>query len=228
MDYSYLFRSAKIKTESLYDAGFTTSDGENFTMRPTVSNGDFIADISLSVREQNLTVHLFDSLTGEKYPLFDMPNVHGAFVSSLREEVQKIVEKIKSQCFETHDLKDAYVDFLNARFSALPDFPWPETPDACVFRCENQKWFALIMKIKYRQIGLTSDEEVFVVNLKAESEIIPEIIDRKSIFPAWHMNKKHWITVLLTAATDFDKLCALTEKSHNQIEQKSKRQSRKK
>ena len=84
------------------------------------------------------------------------------------------------------------------------------------------------MKIKYRQIGLASDEEVFVVNLKAESDVIPEIIDRKSIFPAWHMNKKHWITVLLTAATDFEKLCALTEQSHNQVEKKSKRQPRKK
>ena len=69
------------------------------------------------------------------------------------------------------------------------------------------------MKIKYRQLGLTGDEEVWVVNMKADQAEIPNHIDKKSIFPAWHMNKKHWITVLLTAATDFEKLCELTQKS---------------
>ena len=70
------------------------------------------------------------------------------------------------------------------------------------------------MKIKYKQLGLTGDESVWVVNMKACSTDIPNLVDRKSVFPAWHMNKKHWITVLLTAATDFEKLCKLTEKSY--------------
>ena len=69
------------------------------------------------------------------------------------------------------------------------------------------------MRIKYRQLGLTGDEEVWVVNMKASQDEIPNLIDKKSIFPAWHMNKTHWITVLLTAATDFEKLCELTQTS---------------
>lgn len=69
------------------------------------------------------------------------------------------------------------------------------------------------MRIKYRQLGLSSDEEVWVVNMKASQDEISNLIDKKSIFPAWHMNKKHWITVLLTAVTDFEKLCELTEES---------------
>ena len=63
MDYSYLFRSAKIKKDSLEAAGFTTSDGVNYTMSPTVSGGAFRADIELSLTEQTLTVHLFDTAT---------------------------------------------------------------------------------------------------------------------------------------------------------------------
>ena len=49
--------------------------------------------------------------------------------------------------------------------------------------------------------------------MKADQTEIPNLIDKKSIFPAWHMNKKHWITVLLTAVTDFEKLCEFTQKS---------------
>ena len=213
MDYSYIFRSAKIKKNSLEAAGFATTDGNSYTMEQNVSNGSFNAIILLSISEQTLTVHLYDAATGEKYTLFDMPSSHGAFVASLREEVQNIIEEIRTKCFETNDLKDDYIAWIKNQFGAEPDFPWPDTPDYCVFRCPNEKWFALIMRIKYRQLGLTGDEEVWVVNMKADNSEIPTLIDRKSIFPAWHMNKKHWITVLLTAATDFEKLCELTQNS---------------
>ena len=109
MDYSYIFRSAKIKKDSLQAAGFSTSNGNHYEMRTTVSDGAFYAVFALSAEEQTLTVHLFDSATDEKYVLFDMPNANGAFVASLREEVQKIIDSLKSQCFETNDLKDDYI-----------------------------------------------------------------------------------------------------------------------
>lgn len=217
MDYNYIFRSAKIKQDSLKAAGFTTSDDNSYEMEVSVSNGAFNAEISLSLSDQTLTVHLFDSATGEKYALFDMPS-HGAFVASLREEVQKIIDDIKTKCFETNDLKDDYIAWIKSKFGAEPDYPWSDdAPYSFVFRCPNEKWFALVMRIKYRQLGLAGDENVWVVNMKADQDAIPNLIDRKSIFPAWHMNKKHWITILLTAVTDFDKLCELTEKSYNLV-----------
>ena len=216
MEYSYIFRSAKIKKDSLKAAGFTTTDGDFYKMHASVCDGAFNAEISLSLSEQTLTVHLFDSATGEKYALFEMPS-HGEFVASLREEVQTIIDGIKAKCFESNDLKDDYIAWIKSNFGAESDFPWPDTPDYCVFRCPNQKWFALVMKIKYRQLGLTGEEEAWVVNMKAEQDSIPNLVDKKSIFPAWHMNKKHWITVLLTAATDFEKLCELTDKSYNLV-----------
>ena len=217
MDYSYIFRSAKIKKDSLEATGFATSDGATYTMSKVVSGGAFKADITLSLETQTLTVHLFDTATGEKYALFDMPSSHGAFVASLREEVQNIIEEIRTKCFETNNLKDDYIAWIKTQFGAEPDYPWLDTPDYCVFRCPNEKWFALVMKIKFRQLGLTGDEAVWVVNMKASQDAIPTLIDRKSIFPAWHMNKKHWITVLLTAATDFEKLCELTQKSYELV-----------
>ena len=223
MDYSYIFRSAKIKKDSLEATGFATTDGATYTKKTPVSNATFNANITLSISEQTLTVHLFDSATGERYALFDMPNAHGAFIAALREEVQQIIDDIKSKCFETNDLKDDYIAWIKNQFGAEPDYPWPDdAPYSFVFRCPNEKWFALVMKIKYRQLGLTGDEAVWVVNMKAEQDAIPTLIDRKSIFPAWHMNKKHWITVLLTAATEFEKLCELTQKSYELVEKKIK------
>ena len=218
MDYSYIFRSGKIKKDSLKAAGFVTTDGKTYTKNTTVSNATFNANITLSLSEQTLTVHLFDSSTGERYALFDMPNAHGAFIASLHEEVQQLIDDIKSKCFETNDLKHDFIAWIKTNFGVEPDYPWPDDASySFVLRCPNEKWFALVMRIKYRQIGLTGDEAVWAVNMKAEQDAIPNLIDRKLIFPAWHMNKKHWITVLLTAATDFEKLCELTQKCYELV-----------
>ena len=69
------------------------------------------------------------------------------------------------------------------------------------------------MRIGFKKLGIESDEPVWVVNLKADAEKIPELVDSNTIFPAWHMNKKYWITVILTTITDFNQLCKLTERS---------------
>ena len=217
MDYSYLFCSAKLKISSLTAAGFTLTKNKDYFLHKNILDGSFFAELHLEAEKQKLEVHVFDATTNEQYALFDMPSVNGAFVAKLREAVQNIIESIKSNCFETKNLRDKYVSYLQSHFSANPDFPWESTPDACVFRCSNNKWFALIMKIKYRQLGLKSEEEVFVVNLKADENTIPTLIDNKSIFKAYHMNKKHWITILLTAVTDFDILCELTQNSYELV-----------
>ncbi len=218
MDYSYIFRSAKVNKDSLKEAGFTTTDGKQYELHVPVSGDSFDAKILLSLPEETLTVQLFDSATEERYALFDMASSHGAFVASLREEVQNLINDIKAKCFETNDLKDGFIAYLKNKYSAEPDYPWPDdAPNSFVFRCPNEKWFALVMKIKYRQLGLSGDESVWVVNMKAEQDAIPNLVDKKSVFPAWHMNKKHWITVLLTAATNFEKLCELSDKSYELV-----------
>ena len=224
MDCSYLFRAAKCVPALLADCGFTESSPQNagapsdgapaYTLRKNISGGDFYVLFRLNPAAETLSAQVYDAATDEKYALFDMNRAHGSFVAAMRKEVQEILADIRRTCFVSVDQKDRYIAFLKAHFGCGPDFPWQDTPDFCVFRRENQKWFALIMRITYKQLGLQGDEDVWVVNLKADADSIGALIDKKSVFPAWHMNKKHWITVLLTAATDFDRLCALTERSY--------------
>jgi len=219
MDYSYIFRAARAKPQTFEKFGFEATAGNTFTCKKELPapNDNFYTILMLNPKEETLTARVYETETDEPYTLFDVISARGAFISQIREQVQQIVNEFRARCFETADLKDKFFDFAKTRFGATPDYPWDDSPDAAVFRCPNQKWFALAMKIKYRQLGLTGDEEVWVVNLKAKPEDIPNITDKKSVFPAWHMNKKHWITVLLTAATEFENLCALTETSYNLV-----------
>ena len=211
MDFSYFFSAAKLNVASLLSAGFSAQGDGIFAARRSVSNGDFFALITLDSQNGALSVQLFDTETGEKFALFDFAD--SAFASSLREEVRAIMAEIRAQCFLEDGTRERFFSFLKSRFGAEPDFPWADTPDFAVFRCKNGKWFALVMKIKCANLGLSGDGEIDVVNLKADSAEIKSIVDSKRIFPAWHMNKKHWISALLSPSLDFSEICRLTERS---------------
>ena len=216
MDYSYIFSSAKPLKEKFADFGFKKRE-DSLVCKKALAGGDFYA--TLAICGETLTAQVYDSATDELYAPFDMRGARGAFVAAVREEVQKIVDDFYERCFESEDIHKKYFDFIERQFNCKADFPWAQEgaakrySDAAVFRCPNQKWFALVMEISYKNLGLASDEKVFTVNLKADPERVADLVDKKTIFPAYHMNKKHWITVLLSSATDFELLRSLTEQS---------------
>ena len=221
MDYSYILNSAVPQKEKLKALGFVEADGE-LCFRKNIADGEFYTVIRLS--EKSMTAEVFETSSDERYVLFDVPSAKGAFVGQIRNEVQAVIEEIRRNGFDSRDLRQKYVDFLHTELSAPGDTPWSDEGDctSTVYRCPGGKWFALVMEIKFKNLGFESDEPVWAVNLKADAEKIPEITDRKSIFPAYHMNKKYWITVLLTAVTDFEQLCDLTRRSYQLVLGKAK------
>ena len=211
MDYSYILNTSVPQKEKLLAFGFSEA-GTDLVFKKDIAGGQFYTEIKLS--EKTLAADVFETATNEKYVLFNVVSAQGAFVGQIRSEVQDVIEEIRDKCFLSQDIKEKYVDFLHSYFKAPGDTPWIEQGDnsSTVYRCPNNKWFALIMQIKFKNLGFESDEPVWAVNLKAEN--VESITDKKSIFPAYHMNKKYWITVLLTAVTDFEKLCEFTKKSY--------------
>ena len=120
MDFSYIFRSAKLIPEKLENAGVVKSDdgtsGQGnephaYTLRREICDGDFYALITLNPSEETLTAQVYDSATNEKYALFDNNRAHGTFVGAMRKEVQKIIEEIRANCFYSADVKEKYRPF---------------------------------------------------------------------------------------------------------------------
>jgi len=89
-------------------------------------------------------------------------------------------------------------------YGVSPEYPWLSAPTFAVFRHDNnKKWFAVIMTIDKSKLGINKDGQIDVVNLKCDANIVPSMWEQKGIFPAYHMNKEHWLTVALDcSATD--------------------------
>ena len=100
-------------------------------------------------------------------------------------------------------IKQSFLDYCLGTFGTLPDYPFDEDFETAVLRhADNHKWFALLMKVSRRKFGFDSDKTVDVVNLKLPVEMFGSFGKADGVYPAYHMNKLHWISVLLSDATD--------------------------
>ena len=108
------------------------------------------------------------------------------------------------------------IDYIGREYGVAPDYPFSKDFDSQVFRHQkNRKWFGLIMTITEDKLGLPGTEVVEIVNLKCDPEMIGSICDHQKIFPAYHMNKWHWISVVLKGRAKDEQLQDLVDMSYD-------------
>lgn len=100
-------------------------------------------------------------------------------------------------------------------YSTQGENPWAQSPTNTVFRYRhNRKWFAIIMDIPREKLGLPGDEILSVVNVKCDPRLIGSFREEAGMFPAYHMNKAHWLTIALDGSADEEKLKFLLDMSY--------------
>lgn len=115
--------------------------------------------------------------------------------------------------FESARARQA-IEYVKEHYGDELEFLWIDTPNAAVLRHkENKKWYAAMMAINARKLGLKKDETISVMNVKAKPEFIDELVDNVRYFRAYHMNKKHWLSIKLDESVDFKAVCELIDES---------------
>ena len=99
--------------------------------------------------------------------------------------------------------KQEILEYCLDTYGTSPDYPFDEDFEMAVLRhSDNQKWYAIVMRVSRRKFGIDSDEVIDVVNLKLPTEMFGSFGVDDGVYPAYHMNKLHWISVLLPDAPD--------------------------
>lgn len=99
--------------------------------------------------------------------------------------------------------KQSFLSYCLDTYGTSPDYPFDEDFETAVLRHdENRKWYALVMRVSRRKFGFDSDEVIDVVNLKLPVEMFGSFGTADGVYPAYHMNKLHWISVLLPDASE--------------------------
>ncbi len=218
MDFSYILKTHEIDKKKLKKYGFSAKN-DVFLLNFPIENGEFVAQISLT--DSEFKVDLFDVNFGEMYENINLKDFDGTFVNSLRQQISQKIEDVCQKCFINTNTREIVIETIKNNYGVLPEFPWAEYPTFCTFKNpSSKKWFALIMDVGADRLGLKDKTLVSVINLKLPPEEILSLTDNKFIFPAYHMNKKYWVTVLLNKATPKQKLFSLIDKSYNIVAKK--------
>ena len=123
--------------------------------------------------------------------------------------------------------KQQFLEFCRDAYGTSPDYPFDDWMESAVLRHgDNRKWYAIVLRVSRRKFGFDSDEAVNVVNLKQPSEMFGSFGAAEGVYPAYHMNKLHWISVLLPDAPE-DIVRFLTNASFEATKPKQKRRARK-
>ena len=109
------------------------------------------------------------------------------------------------------------VQLILERYGAAEEHPFRNDPVSAVFRCSNnQKWFAVMMRIPKTRLGLASDGTAEILNLKC-GQILAGSLQRMPGFKAYHMNKDSWITILLDGTVPDEQIAFLLDISRESV-----------
>lgn len=118
--------------------------------------------------------------------------------------------------------KQEFLNMCLSTYGTSPDYPFDEDFETAVLRhADNRKWYAIVIRVSRRKFGIDSDEIVDVVNLKLPTEMFGSFGAEDGVYPAYHMNKLHWISVLLPDSPE-DVVSFLTNASFEATKSKIK------
>lgn len=213
-----IFKRSRLKRVCLAPYGFSELDG-SYRYSVPILDGSFRMDVIID-QEGKVSSAIHDLDFGDEYTNFRLENQIGEFVNKVREEHKRILLDIKEHCYETlHFMKEQsnrITKLIKETYGDDPEFLWDDEPGFGVFRNpDSRKWYAVIMNVDKGKLikGLTG--EVEIMNVKLPNEEIPHLIDSIKYFPAYHMNKKYWITILLDEHLKDSEIMENVDKSHN-------------
>ena len=107
------------------------------------------------------------------------------------------------------------------------DYPFEGDLHSAVLRRTNGKWFGVLLRAPEKyfvQCGVVSNGDKEVLNLKCPPDLQPFLRARyKGVLPAYHMNKNHWISILLNDSVPDAQIFPLLELSYDSVAPKRRK-----
>lgn len=119
---------------------------------------------------------------------------------------------------QTHEI----IGYIREQYGDELEFLWEGAQNArsAIWRVpQNRKWYGLLMAVTREKLvphnkDTEAGEEVEVIDLRGEPMEIAEMVDRQRFFEGYHMNKKHWLTIVLDGTVETELICRLVDESY--------------
>ena len=209
-----IFKAYQFNSKKAKEYGFVENRGI-WTYSSTILQGDFL--MRITVEDGDLTFQVFDQETGDLYPQVQMESMRGTFVGSVREACLEVLYELRKACFDVQEFlcpqTKRIMALVQEKYGNQLEYLWEKSPDTAVLRHEdNQKWYAVVMKISWEKLDKSREGQVEVVNVKYDQ--VSDLLAEKGIYPGFHMNKRYWISLPLDDSLTDDKVLELFDRSY--------------
>ena len=117
----------------------------------------------------------------------------------------KIMDQ-KQNVFTSEDARNV-IRYVWETYQDEPEFLWQRFPNNAVLRRKDtKKWYAALLVLSRRKLGLDSDEIIEILDLRIRTDDIGFVVDHQRYFPGYHMNKNHWYTICLDGSVQIDEI----------------------
>ncbi len=107
-------------------------------------------------------------------------------------------------------------EYVKEFYGTLPEYLWKKYPEYAVLRHNNNnKWYGVVMNLPEDKLGLDGDRMVDILDVKLDPAMIGSLLLEDGFYPAYHMNKTYWITILLDGTISDEDIKRFIEMSYN-------------
>lgn len=208
-----IFKAYEFNKKKAISFGFIEEDGI-FKYSSLILEDDF--RMIVSIVDKEISFQVYDQETDDLYPQVHMESMRGSFVGGVREACLEVLYDIRKACFEVQEFlcpqTKRIMTLVQEKYENQLEYLWEKSPDTAVLRHEdNQKWYAVLMKISWEKLDKSREGHVEVVNLKHDQ--VADLLLGKGIYPAFHMNKRYWISLPLDDTLSDEQVLELFERS---------------
>lgn len=212
-----IFKNKTVNCEKLIKYGFEKV-GDTYVYSTQIFDDQFKMTVKIDGSGE-VQAELFDLAAEEVYTLHLVVEANGEFVGRVRSEYEHVLQNIADNCFDSDIFREncshKVIEYAREKYGDELEFLWERYPDAAVLRRkDNQKWYALFMTIPKSKLGLDSGEPVEIIDLRFDVDELPKKVDGKKYFPGYHMNKKHWITMILDGSVAIEEILNCLDESY--------------
>ena len=211
------YKDRKIEISKLKEYGFIYKDNTYIFTKDIIDN---TFTIIIEIKNNKITTKLIDNIVNDEFLMIDIKNTTGEYVGKIKEEYDKVINDFIDKCTTSNIFKNKQtkeiIKYIKNKYNDELEFLWSKFPSTAIWRNKNNnKWYGIIMIIAENKLGIKSDKEVEVIDLRYSKEDINNIVDNKKIFPGYHMNKKSWITIKLDETININNIYTLIDNSYN-------------
>ncbi len=211
------FKNRKLNIHKLTDYGFVKCD-KGYSYSANLVDEQMKLNVMV-LNDGKISTMVIDNTFGEEYILHLVPDAAGPFVGQVKAEYEAVLEDIASKCFDVEVFKaeqsKAIITYVRKKYGDELEFLWEKFPDNAIWRRkDNEKWYGALLTVKASKLGLDGDVMIEILDLRIKPTDIETTVDKKRFFMGYHMNKKHWYTLLLDGSISTEEICRRIDESY--------------